>query len=101
MTVCNAGNWSGRDEGPEMKIAKSRNWTETEVQAAISVIRAEPGLWKELEHIEKTTADFRDTDVGLRELALIQKLHPASSFRERNQLYGEIRKFRRAALGLK
>jgi hypothetical protein len=101
MTVCNASNWSGRDEGPEMKIAKSRNWTETEVQAAISVIRAEPGLWNELEHIEKTTADFRDTDVGLRERVLIKKLHPTSTFHEITQLYFEVRKFRRAALGLK
>ena len=56
-------------------------------------------VWAELERIEKTTADFRDSEIGLRELAL--KLHPASSFRESSQLYGEIRKFRRAALGLK
>ena len=43
----------------------------------------------ELEHIEKTTADLRDTEIGLQEPPLITKLHPAS-FPERHRLYGGI-----------
>jgi len=58
-------------------------------------------VWAELGRIEKSMADFRDTEIGLRELALIKKLHPSQQFSREDQLRGEIGQFRRAALGLK
>jgi hypothetical protein len=36
-----------------MRLAKSREWTEAEVREAIAAIKTEPGLWAELENIEK------------------------------------------------
>jgi hypothetical protein len=84
-----------------MRPAKSRNWTVAEVEAAVAAIKAKPGLWDELERIEKTTADFRGTDIVRQEHAIIKKLYPDTTLSETTQLYGEIRKFRRAALNLK
>lgn len=86
-----------------MGIAKSRNWTEVEVLEVVAAIKMEPGLWEELEYIEKTTADFRDTDLVKREWAVLKKFHPdpECELNEMSQLYGAIRKYRRAQLGLK
>lgn len=53
-----------------MKMAKSRAWTEDEVQQAIDEMKRMPSLWEEIEHIERTSADFTETDTDRRSLAL-------------------------------
>jgi hypothetical protein len=84
-----------------MTLAKSRDWTDTEVQEAISAIKKEPGLWEELEHIEKTTGDFANTEAEKREWRVLLALHPGSELHEKTQLYMAIRNYRRVQLGLK
>ena len=84
-----------------MTLAKSRDWTEAEVQEAILEIKKEPGLWEELEQIEKTTGDFRDTEAEKKEWRALKRLHPECELHEATQLYIAIRKYRRGHLGLK
>jgi hypothetical protein len=75
-----------------MPLVKSRNWTEADVQEAIAKIKEEPGLWQELEKIEKTTAEFRNTEAGLRERRILAELHPNCSLNEITDLYVPVRK---------
>jgi hypothetical protein len=86
-----------------MKIAKSRAWTEAEVQEAVAAIKREAGLWQELEHVEITTADIRQTELFRREMTILRRLHPDPELglHEMTGLYGVVRDFRRARLGLK
>jgi hypothetical protein len=56
-----------------MKNAKSRNWTQAEVDAAI---KREPALWGELERIEVTSGEFGDVQAGLEECRVATQLHP-------------------------
>jgi hypothetical protein len=79
--------------------ARWRKWTDAEVEEAIAEIKREPGLWEELERIEKTTAGF-NTEVGKREWDILIKLHPECPLREINDLYCPVRSYRRAQLGL-
>ena len=83
-----------------MPIAKSRDWTEAEVQEAIAAIKQEPGLWEEVEHIEKTTGDF-EMEVHHKELRILFRLHQDCELNEITDLYHAIRNYRRAQLGLK
>ncbi len=84
-----------------MKEVKSRDWTEMEVRRAVAEIQREPGLWEELERIEKATGEFRDSDAADKELGILTKLHPECSLHEITQLYVAVRKYRRDLLGLK
>jgi hypothetical protein len=69
----------------------------------------EPGLWAELEYVEKTTADFTpeadDAAHALlrREWQVIRKLHPDKSLTlsELTDLYSAARTIRRKSLGLR
>jgi hypothetical protein len=58
-----------------MRLAKSRDWSDAEVQEAVAAIKAEPGLWAELENIEKTTGESNGTEVGFKELQVLARLH--------------------------
>ena len=84
-----------------MKIAKSRKWTQAEVEEAIAVLKSEPGLWEELERIEATTGEFRDVDAGFQEQRIVTRLHPECELNEITDLLLAIRLFRRAKLELK
>ena len=84
-----------------MMVAESRNWTEEEVHEAIAEIKREPGLWLELEHVERTTADFRGTEFGRREHRILVRLHPECTLSEITGLYWQIRDCRRSQLELK
>jgi len=84
-----------------MKWAKSRVWTESEVQHAIAEMRKVPNLWDEIERIEKTTGDFTGTEVDRQERRIMSRLHPECELNEVTDLYIAIRKYRRAQLGLK
>jgi hypothetical protein len=89
------------DKERKMPIAKSREWTEEEVQEAIATIKRERGLWEELEQVEKTTGDFGDTDLADRERGVLVRLHSDCELSEITQLYVAVRAHRRAELGLK
>jgi hypothetical protein len=54
-----------------MPLAKSRDWTEAEVQEAIDQIKKEPGLWEKLEYVEGTTAEFRGSEIGETESSVL------------------------------
>ena len=84
-----------------MKIAKSRSWTDAEVQHAIAEIKKEPGLWEELERIEATTGELGDVEAGRKEERIVVRLHPECGLKEVVDLLLAIRLFRCAALGLK
>ena len=47
-----------------MKIAKSRAWTLAEVEGAVAALKEQPGLWGELERLEKENGDFLESDAG-------------------------------------
>jgi hypothetical protein len=83
-----------------MKRAKSRNWTQAEVDEAIAAINREPGLWEELRRIEATTGEF-DVDAGLRAERIVVQLHPECELNEITDLLIALRLSRRAQLGLK
>ena len=84
-----------------MKRPEVRNWTEADVLEAVTEMKKNPELWQEIEHIEKTTGDFRDTDTGSKETRILARLHPECSLFETTDLYQAVRKYRRAQLGLK
>jgi hypothetical protein len=84
-----------------MSAGKSRLWTENDVHEAIAKMKEEPGLWPEIEHTERTTGDFRDTDTGKRERQVLARLHPDCTLLEITDLYVAVRKHRRSKLGLK
>lgn len=92
-----------------MKIAKRGNWTDAQVQEAITALKQEPGLWEALEHVEETTADFTfEADetahqLHRREMQVMRKLHPDPSLTpsEFTDLYSAVRTRRRQALGLR
>jgi hypothetical protein len=83
-----------------MVSAKPRQWTQAEVQEAIAAVKNEPGLWAELEEIEKTTGDLTDTEAGLREQRILARLHPGCRLIDDNELYAAVRLYRLAKLGL-
>jgi hypothetical protein len=82
-----------------VKLAKSRKWTDVEVQRAIAEIKKEPNLWEELEKIEKTTGDFRGTPAGLKEQEIVASLHRDCELNELTDLHVAIRRRRRTFLG--
>jgi hypothetical protein len=82
------------------KIAWSPRWSEAEVQQAIAEIKKEPGLWDELERIERTQRDFGETKAGNREFSILVNLHPECVLNEIGQLHGVIRAYHRRQLGL-
>ena len=84
-----------------MPIAKSRKWTEAEIQDGIAAIKSHPGLWEEVENIEKATGEFTDTEAGLQEYRILKRLHQETMLNELADLYAAIRRHRRARLGLK
>ncbi len=60
-----------------MAIAKSRQWSEADVQEALGVIKAVPGLWEELERVEQASVIDRKTiEAGRREYDVLVRLHP-------------------------
>ncbi len=64
-----------------MAIAKSKQWTEADVQAAMEVIKAVPGLWEELERIEKSSVIDRKTiEAGRREYDVLVRLQSGLRF---------------------
>lgn len=83
-----------------MKIAKSRQWSEVEVEEAVAALKREPGLWEELERIEATTGEFRGVDAGLKEQQIITRLHRECELNEITDLLLAIRRTRRAKFGL-
>ncbi len=85
-----------------MAIAKSKVWSEADVTEAVGVIKAVPGLWEELERIEKANiVDRKTIEGGRREYDVLARLHPTCDLNELTDLYMPIRKQMRAALGLK
>jgi hypothetical protein len=84
-----------------MKFAKSRSWTDAEVENAVAALKNEPGLWEELERIEATTGEFRDVEAGLQETRIVMRLHPECELNEITDLLLAIRLLRRAAVGMK
>jgi hypothetical protein len=83
-----------------MNDIRERNWTDVEVQEAISAIKKQPGLWEELEQIERTTGEFRNTEASTKELRVLARLHPECTLHEITQLNMAIRICRRVRLGL-
>jgi hypothetical protein len=83
-----------------MALAKSRDWTDTEVQEAVAAIKIEPGLWEELARIERTTGNFENSEAWLAENRILSTLHPECGLHEITQLYVAVRKHRRDELGL-
>jgi hypothetical protein len=83
-----------------MGLAKSRDWTQADVQAAIDVIKAVPGLWEELEKIEQATKiDARKViETGRREYDVLVRLHPDADLNELTDLYIPIQKLLREGL---
>jgi Protein of unknown function (DUF1629) len=86
---------------PNMKTAKSRSWTDADVQETIAEIKKKAGLWEELERIEATTGEFRDVDAGLEQTRVVIGFHPKCELNEITDLLLAIRLVRRATLGLK
>jgi len=85
-----------------MAIAKSKVWTEADINEAVVVIKAVPGLWEELERVEKASVIDRKTiEAGRREYDVLAKLHPDCDLNELTDLYMPIRRQMRADLGLK
>lgn len=85
-----------------MAIAKSKQWTEADVQEAMGVIKAVPGLWEELERVEQASVIDRKTiEAGRREYDVLVRLHPECDLNELTDLYMPIRRILRAGLGLK
>jgi hypothetical protein len=83
-----------------MKIAKSRAWTQGEIDQAIAAIKRVPGLWEELMQIEAATGDF-NVDAGLKAERIIMQLHPECELNEITDLKIASRLSRRAELGIK
>jgi hypothetical protein len=84
-----------------MKIAKSRVWTPVEVEEAGVALRKEPGLWDELERLEKENGDFLESDAGRREMQIVARLHRGCELKEISDLLAALRRVRRKKLGLK
>jgi hypothetical protein len=84
-----------------MKIAKTRKWTEAEVEEAVAALKKHPGLWEELERIEATTGEFGDVEAGLEEMRIAKRLHLDCELNEITDLLLAIRLYRRAALELR
>jgi hypothetical protein len=84
-----------------MAIAKSKQWSEADVQEALAVIKAVPGLWEELERVEKASVIDRKTiEAGRREYDVLVRLHPGCDLNELTDLYMPIRRILRKGLGL-
>jgi len=83
-----------------MKIGESRIWTEAEVQEAIAKIKETSGLWEEMGNIEKTTADFTDTEAEKVIWRTLAELHPECTLSPLVHLFLAIRNRQRAELGL-
>ncbi len=84
-----------------MAIAKSKQWSEADVQEALGVIKAVPGLWEELERVEQASVIDRKTiEAGRREYDVLVRLHPNCDLNELTDLYMPIRRILRKGLGL-
>jgi len=82
-----------------MGVAKSKVWTEADVENAIGVLKAVPGLWEELERVEQASIIDRKTiEAGRREYDVLAKLHPGADLNELTDLYMPIQKLLRAGL---
>ncbi|WP_148257331.1 hypothetical protein [Agrobacterium tumefaciens] len=78
-----------------------RLWSDQEVLAAVEFLKREmPQEWAELEELERTTGDLRDSEVILAQFGALSRLHPDCGPREISNLSWQIRDFRRAALDL-
>ena len=86
-----------------MSTHSTKVWSEEDIERAISEIKSVPGLWNQLEEMEKTTADFRGTELQRAEFSILGKLFPdhSLSLNEMTDLYAAVRKYRRAELGLR
>lgn len=79
-----------------------RFWTDEEVMAAITFLKQErPHVWVELEKLERTTGDLSGSEAVDLQFGALSNLHPECGPREISDLSWQVRKIRRAALGLK
>lgn len=82
--------------------AKSRNWTSEEVASAVEHLKATmPNEWAEVERLELSTGDLRESEAAGRIFGRLRNLYPECAFRDISHLEFAIRLVRRADLGLK
>jgi hypothetical protein len=75
-----------------MRIARRRDWSETEVDAMIKFIEARrPGFWKELLELQRQGGDLQH-GAGDMLSTLIAHAHPGCELSERTDMKAEIRK---------
>lgn len=84
-----------------LRRATSRDWTEDEVTEAVAFLKQDmPEGWAELEELERTTGDLRESDAAGNLFAALSDLYPDCEPREISQLAWKVRIARRTALGI-
>lgn len=81
--------------------AKTRDWTDEEVAVAVEFLKREiPDEWAELEQLELTTGDLRNTRASSILYASLKQLYPDTEGVAITDLAFQVRIIRRARLGL-
>ncbi|WP_276120896.1 hypothetical protein [Pararhizobium qamdonense] len=81
--------------------ATTRDWTEDEVAEAVAFLKQDmPEGWAELEELERTTGDLRESDAAGNLFAALSDLYPDCEPSEISQLSLKVRIARRSALGI-
>lgn len=75
------------------EVLSWRKWTPAEVEEMRAFIqKAEPGLWEQLEEVERTTGDFTDLEIKNRVSKLIRQKHPESGRIDAMEMFVALRR---------
>ena len=79
--------------------AKSRDWTDSEVQEAAAFVRNErPDVWQKLLDVERTAGDYHGVEEKNTEWRLLHQLHPECELNELTDMFLKLRKLRMAII---
>lgn len=84
-----------------LRFVEPRHWPDDEVTAAVEFLKRDiPEAWAELEELERTTGNLRDSDAWIFQFGALSNLHPECKPSEISDLAWQVRLVRRESLGL-